>query len=77
MVLREDELPRGSRSGTFQTYGEVMAMWERLHAPFLTAADAETDPVQKMEGYRTTIRVDYACELAHQKLSDAARKMRP
>jgi hypothetical protein len=75
ILLREGELPRGSRSGTYQTYGEVMAMWERLHTPFLSAADAESDPVQKMEGYRTTIRVDYACELAHQKLSDIARRM--
>jgi hypothetical protein len=28
-----------------------------------------------MEGYRTTIQVDYASELAHQKLSDAAKRM--
>ena len=73
LVLNEDELPRGSRIGTYQTYGEMMAMWERLHAPFLAAADAQTDLVRKIEGYRTTIRADYACELAHQKLSAAAR----
>jgi hypothetical protein len=28
-----------------------------------------------MEGYRKTLRVDEACELAHQKLSDVARQM--
>jgi hypothetical protein len=53
----------------------VMAIWERLHAPFVAAADAQTDPILKMEGYRTAIRVDPACELAHQKLSDTARMM--
>jgi hypothetical protein len=52
-----------------------MAMWERLHAPFLAAADSAVDPIQRIEGYRKTIRVDYACELAHQKLSDLAKKL--
>ena len=52
-----------------------MAMWERLHAPFLAAADHTTDPVQRIEGYRTTQRVDYGCELAHQKASDVAREL--
>jgi hypothetical protein len=75
IVLAEDELPRGSRRGTPETYGQVMAMWERLHAPFLAAADMQVDPVQRMEGYRKTIRVDYACELAHQKLSDVAKNL--
>jgi hypothetical protein len=75
IVLSESEVPHGSRRGTFQTYGQVMAMWERLHTPFLAAADAQKDPLQKMEGYRTTLRVDQACELAHQKLSDVAREM--
>ena len=75
LLLRESELPRGSRSGTFQTYGQVMAIWERLHRPFLAEADAQDDPIRKMEGYRQTIAVDYACELAHQKLSDVARSM--
>ena len=75
IVLKEGDLPRGSRRGTFETYGQVMALWERLHTPFLAVADAQSDPVEKMEGYRTTIRVDAACELAHQKLSDVAREM--
>jgi hypothetical protein len=52
-----------------------MAMWERLHAPFLAAADMQVDPVQQIEGYRRTIRVDYACELAHQKASTVARQL--
>ncbi len=75
LVLNEAELPKGSQPGTVQTYGQVMALWERLHAPFLAEADSQSDPVLKMEGYRAAIRVDYACELAHQKLSDVARSL--
>jgi hypothetical protein len=75
LVNSADALPRGPRRGTTETYAEVMGMWERLHAPFLAAADMQADPVRKMEGYRRTIRVDYACELAHQKLSDVARQL--
>jgi hypothetical protein len=75
LVLAESELPRGPRKGTTGTYAEVMALWERLHTPFLAAADMQVDPVQKMDGYRRTIRVDYASELAHQKLSNVAREM--
>ena len=73
IVLRDAELPAGPRRGTPQTFGEVMSLWERLHAPFLAAADAQPDPVLRMDGYRRTIRVDYASELAHQNLSDTAR----
>ena len=75
LVRWADELPRGSRRGNTETYAEVMGIWERLHAPFLAAADAEADPVSKMEGYRRTIRVDYACELAHQNLSNVSREL--
>jgi hypothetical protein len=66
---------RGHRKGTTRTFGEVMALWERLHEPFLAEADAETEPVRQIEGYRLTTRVDYASELAHQKLSDAAHRL--
>jgi hypothetical protein len=52
-----------------------MELWERLHAPFLAAADAESDPVRQIEGYRLTTRVDYAAELAHQKLSNVAHRL--
>jgi hypothetical protein len=75
IVLREDELPKGARPGTAETYAYTMALWERLHAPFLAAADMQADPIQKIEHYRHTIRVDYACELAHQKLADVAREL--
>ena len=75
IVLNADALPVGTRPGTTQTYAEVMALWERLHLPFLAAADMQAEPVQKIEHYRRTIRVDYACELAHQKLSGVAREL--
>lgn len=75
IVLPEQQLPRGSRKGTHRTYAEVMALWERLHAPFLAAADLTPDSEQKLQGYRKTIRVDYACELAHQRLSAVAHEL--
>jgi hypothetical protein len=75
VVLGENELPRGPRPGSSQTFARTMALWERLHAPFLAAADMQRDPLQKIEAFRRTIRVDYACELAHQKLSAAAREL--
>ena len=74
-VLNAAELPRGPVRGTTETYARVMDLWERLHLPFLAAADMQADPVQKIEQYRRTIRVDYACELAHQKLSGVAREL--
>ena len=73
ICVDETELPAGPRKGTFETYGQVMAIWERLATPFLTATDALMDPRARIDGYRTTIRVDHACELAHQRLSDAAK----
>jgi len=76
ILLHENELPEGSRRGSAETFAEVMGMWERLHAPYLAAADATADPVRRIEAYRQTIRVDYACELAHQKLSDTARQLK-
>ena len=58
-----------------KTFADIMALWERLHAPYLAAADATADPVARIAAYRNVIRVDYACELAHQKLSDTARSL--
>jgi hypothetical protein len=75
IVLSDAELPKGEMPGTPQTYAEVMSLWERLHAPFLAAADATPDPVRRIDAYRKTIAVDYACELAHQRISDTARKL--
>jgi hypothetical protein len=75
IMVREDELPRGAMRGNAQSYAQTMAMWERLAAPFVAGADAQVDPAQRMDGYRQAIRVDYACELAHQKLAEAARQI--
>jgi len=75
IVLAEDDLPKESQQGTTQTFAKVMALWERLHAPFLAAADMQVDRLQKIEAYRKTIRVDYACELAHQQASQTAREL--
>jgi hypothetical protein len=75
IVLSADELPAGVRRGDTTTYAQVMAMWERLHTPFLAAADMQVDRERRIEGYRKTQRVDYACELAHQKASDVAREL--
>jgi hypothetical protein len=76
LVFSHEELPVGSAVGSDRTYARVMAMWERLHAPFLAAADLEVDPVRRMDAYRKVLRVDSACELAHQKLADVAHAMK-
>ncbi len=75
LVFGSGELPGGTQRGSDQTYARVMAIWERLHGPFLAAADIEADPVRRMNAYRGVLRVDSACELAHQKLSDVAHQM--
>lgn len=75
LMMYENDLPRGVREGSQTTYAQVMAIWERLHQPFLAAADAQEELLARMQGYRQAIAVDYACELAHQKFSDAARQM--
>jgi hypothetical protein len=51
----------------------VMELWERLHFPFLKSAEAQSNPLEKIEIFRMAIHVDYGCELAHQHLADAAR----
>jgi len=75
IVLRESELPQGVRRGDAHSFSQVMSLWERLHAPFLAAAEATDEPLKRIQAYRRTIQVDYACELAHQKLSDTARQL--
>ena len=72
IVLTEAELVRGERRGTDESYAQTMALWERLHAPFLAAARTTTDRIQQMAGLRRTIEVDYASEIAHQELSKIA-----
>ena len=52
-----------------------MDLWEQLHRPFLAMAEACTDPVMRISAYRDAIAVDYACEIAHQHLSDTAHQL--
>lgn len=75
IVLSENEITRGERRGDDSTYAQTMSLWERLHAPFLAAAEQAAEPVRKMAAFRRVIEVDYACELAHQHLSQTARKL--
>jgi hypothetical protein len=75
IMMNESALPKGAAPATNETRARVMSLWEMVSMPFLKAADAETDPIRKIEGYRKAIRADYACELAHQKLSDVAKTL--
>ena len=52
-----------------------MDLWEQLHSPFLVQADAADDLQSKIPLYELTISVDYACELAHQRLAQTARRL--
>jgi hypothetical protein len=67
IILSRDDLPGDARGTT--------ELWERLHQPFLADAEAQADPLKKIEGFRAAIAVDYGCELAHQHLADVARQM--
>lgn len=75
IVLSDDQLTPGEQKGSDATYARTMALWEQLHAPFLAAAEQTIDPVRKTAAFRRVIEVDYACELAHQHLSQTARRM--
>lgn len=69
------ELPVGEYRGNAQTFARTMSWFEQLHQPFLAFADGISSPVLRIQGYRNVIQVDYACELAHQRLSDTARHL--
>jgi hypothetical protein len=76
IVQPQDELPRGAHPGTASTFSMVMGLWERLHKPFLAMAQSARNPRNRIRECLRTIDVDYACELAHQLLADAARRLR-
>ncbi|MFT3785201.1 MAG: hypothetical protein QM770_03425 [Tepidisphaeraceae bacterium] len=76
VVLPASGLVPGERVGDDVTYAETMALWEKLHAPFLAVAEHTTEPVRRMIEYRRVIEVDYACEIAHQNLSKCAHALR-
>ncbi|MEM8875965.1 MAG: hypothetical protein AAGD32_17100 [Planctomycetota bacterium] len=75
VLMHADDLPKGRREGNTETFAATMAVWEKLHAPFLAAAKATPDPRRRIDAYRSCIAVDYACEKAHQWLSDTAAGM--
>ncbi len=75
IVLRREDVPTGARNGSPETYATVMALWERLHAPFLAMAESYVEGWERLAGYRRTMAVDPACELAHQNMSAVARRM--
>jgi hypothetical protein len=75
LIMSPAELPAGRHKGDTITFAQVSAIWERLHAPFLSSALSEQDPLRKIQACRRTIAVDYACELAHQHASAAARQL--
>lgn len=74
LLLMEDEIDRESLgAASWNEY--LLSLWERLHAPFLSAAADEPDPIRRMQAYRLTLQVDPGCELAHQFLADIARHL--
>ena len=68
------DLPANADAGDETSGAFTMELWERLHRPFLAAADSISDPIRRMQAYRETIAVDYGCELAHQKLAATAQE---
>ena len=52
-----------------------MGLWERLHLPILNAAAKVSNPRRRIEAFRQTIGVDYACEKAHQWLAQTALEL--
>jgi hypothetical protein len=75
VIINSADLPAPVDRATPRLEQFVLELWERLHAPFLAAAEAQADLLQRIVGYRATLEVDPACELAHQNLSIAARAM--
>lgn len=73
ILLNAADLPPSGDTSP-ATLAWVQSLWERLHLPFLAMADSTQHPVHKIDAYRQVLTVDYACELAHQRLSDTARK---
>jgi hypothetical protein len=75
VILTLLQIPADSPRGTAQTFASVMAIWERLHQPLMATAACEANDLKRMQAYRTVLRADGACELAHQFLADIARKL--
>lgn len=75
IVVRAAELPQEPRVNDQELLARLRGWWEAMHLPFLYAARETRDPPKRIDAYRKAIRVDYACELAHQELSATAREL--
>ena len=75
LVLREEELPSGPQAATPELVAKVQGWWEHLHWPFVADAREMRDLRKRLQAYRRAIEVDYACELAHQELSETAHQL--
>ena len=75
IILRQEELPVGMQKPSDSLTSMVQAWWERLHGAFLADARRTHDPCKRIDAYRRVIRVDYACEFAHQELAVTAREL--
>ena len=72
LLIPVAELPEPQAAGDAGSFALTMGIWEKLHAPFLATAQSIGEPLRRIEAYRQVIRVDEACELAHQWLSETA-----
>ena len=75
IILRESELPEGLVPPTPERIALVEQWWEKLHYPFLREARDTADPRKRIDAYRKVLRVDYACEFAHQELAATAKEL--
>lgn len=73
--LREEELPAGVHPSGSELQKRIDDWWQRLHLPFLADARNTADLKARIDAYRKVIRIDYACELAHQELAATAREL--
>jgi len=75
VLLPSHHLPPSQPHGDARTFDFIMDVWESLHRPFLAMAQGTADLRMKLAGFRKTIEVDYACELAHQQFSQTCREL--
>lgn len=75
IIMREEELPQGILKPSKTLDSVLQGWWERLHRAFLADARRTSDLRKRIEAYRRVIRVDYACEFAHQELVATAREL--
>jgi hypothetical protein len=73
IVIPLNDLPDITPRANISTFAFTQNIWEQLHQPALSLADQIADPQRRINAYRDVIRIDYACEFAHQRLARAAR----